>query len=191
MLRATIDSDVFTRLVRSAQLGRSGDAYIVNRQGLYQTPPRFGGKILERAELDPKQVPPGINVVERRGSKGRALLTAYAWLPKENWLLVINQDPDHALGVLGAGWAMALAAGLGTGLIVLVVFYLVSHLVRQLEGQDQERAVLEAQLAHSGRLVSLGRMAAGVAHEINNPWPPSPSWPGSWKTSWIRRSPPR
>ena len=28
---------------------------------------------------------------------------------------------------------------------------------------------MDAQLAHSARLVSLGRMAAGVAHEINNP----------------------
>src|SRR5262249_12892735 len=32
-----------------------------------------------------------------------------------------------------------------------------------------ERSQLEAQLAHSERLASLGMLAAGVAHEINNP----------------------
>src|SRR5580692_5163079 len=32
-----------------------------------------------------------------------------------------------------------------------------------------ERARLRAQLAHADRLASLGMMAAGVAHEINNP----------------------
>ena len=32
-----------------------------------------------------------------------------------------------------------------------------------------ERARLRAQLAHADRLAGLGIMAAGVAHEINNP----------------------
>jgi two-component system NtrC family sensor kinase len=40
---------------------------------------------------------------------------------------------------------------------------------RHLESIDKQRAGIDAQLVHSARLVSLGRMAAGVAHEINNP----------------------
>ena len=52
ILRATIDSDIFNRLVRSAQVGTSGDAYIVNRQGMFQTSPRFEGVIRGHADID-------------------------------------------------------------------------------------------------------------------------------------------
>jgi two-component system NtrC family sensor kinase len=49
-----------------------------------------------------------------------------------------------------------------------VVFH-IRQLVNRLAVEDENRVATEAQLAHSARLVSLGRMAAGVAHEINNP----------------------
>jgi len=49
-----------------------------------------------------------------------------------------------------------------------VVFH-TRQLVVRLATEDRNRVAAEAQLAHSARLVSLGRMAAGVAHEINNP----------------------
>ena len=45
----------------------------------------------------------------------------------------------------------------------------IRQLVFRLAAEDRTRVKTEAQLAHSARLVSLGRMAAGVAHEINNP----------------------
>lgn len=169
ILRATIDPEVFSNLVRSAQLGQSGDAYILNQEGRYQTPPRFGGKILTKADINLKQVPPGINVVERRSPDGRRLFSAYSWLPKKGWLLVIDQDPKEVLGPMTLGGFGLLLLILGTALIVTVIVLLVRLMVRQLEARDRDRSVLDAQLAHSGRLVSLGRMAAGVAHEINNP----------------------
>ncbi|MFH2128647.1 MAG: cache domain-containing protein, partial [Pseudomonadota bacterium] len=96
ILRATIDSDVFTRLVQSAQLGQRGDSYIVNSEGNYQTPPRFGGNILDPSGIDLKRVPRRINVVERATAGGKHLLSAFAWLPKKDWLMVIDQDPREA-----------------------------------------------------------------------------------------------
>lgn len=170
ILRATIDSDVFTWLVRTAQLGQRGDAYIVNREGKYQTPPRFGGDILSMSDLDLKSAPREISVVDRVAADGRRLLTAFAWLPKRDWILVIDQDPDEALGPLRLAQKAELAILiLGSILLAVSIFFLVQFVVRRVEAKDKERATLDAQLAHTSRLVSLGRMAAGVAHEINNP----------------------
>ncbi len=170
ILRATIDSEVFTWLVRTAQLGQRGDAYIVNREGKYQTPPRFGGDILSVSDLDLKKAPREISVVERVANDGRRLLTAFAWLPKRDWILVIDQDPEEALGPLRLAQKAELAILiLGSILLAVSIFFLVQVFVRRVEANDMERATLDAKLAHTSRLVSLGRMAAGVAHEINNP----------------------
>lgn len=170
ILRATIDSDVFTWLVRTAQLGQRGDAYIVNREGEYQTPPRFGGDILSRSDLDLKRAPREISVVDRVADDGRHLLTAFAWLPRRDWILVIDQDPEEALGPLRLAQKAELAILImGSILLAVSIFFLVRVVVRRVEAKDKERATLDARLAHTSRLVSLGRMAAGVAHEINNP----------------------
>ncbi len=170
VLRATIDSDVFNRLVRTAQVGKAGDAYIVDREGRLQTPSRQGKKVMDPAEVDLRAVPPGISVTERRAAGGREVLTAYAWLNNGKWLLVIDQDPKEVLGPLNLARNIETAVLLVANLfIIAAVLFLVRLFVRQLRNNDAERAALDAQLAHSARLVSLGRMAAGVAHEINNP----------------------
>ncbi len=49
ILRATIDSNVLERVVNAAQIGKTGDAYLVNRENLLQTKPRFSGNVLEPA----------------------------------------------------------------------------------------------------------------------------------------------
>ena len=56
ILRATIYSEFLTSLVETAKLGQSGEIFLVNREGVYQTGPRFKGKIMDHAPfgLPPK-----------------------------------------------------------------------------------------------------------------------------------------
>ncbi|MCU0303097.1 MAG: ATP-binding protein [Thermoanaerobaculales bacterium] len=170
ILRATIDSDVFTRLVQSGQVGLTGNAYIVNRAGRFQTAPRFGGEILATAPFDPSIAPPGVNVVFREDEHGRRLMTAFAWIASKDWLLVIDRDSSEPAAPLRQALRLELIALVIASLLVGgAVVYHIRQLVTRLAEEDRSRVATEAQLAHSARLVSLGRMAAGVAHEINNP----------------------
>jgi two-component system, NtrC family, sensor kinase len=170
ILRATIDSEVFNRLVRSAQVGLSGDAYIVNSRGQLQTPSRFAGGILTPTDFNIEAVPPGNTVVERQVPGGRTLFTAFTWLSSMPWLLVVDQDPREMPGPLSQARRVDMAIVWAANLLILaLVLLLVRLFIKQLQANDRERAALDAQVAHSARLVSLGRMAAGVAHEINNP----------------------
>ncbi len=170
ILRATIDSKVFTQLVRSGQTGLTGDAYIVNRDGRYQTPPRFGGAILTGAPFSTTIAPPGVNVLSRETADNRKMLTAFSWMTTKDWLLVIDRDPDELASSLRQALNVELAVLLAASLLVggAVVFH-TRQMVAHLAAEDRKRVAVEGQLAHSARLVSLGRMAAGVAHEINNP----------------------
>ncbi len=170
ILRATINSEVFTRIVRSGQVGLAGDAYIVNREGRYQTPPRFGESILGQVPFNTSIAPPGVNVVSREHVDSRRVLTAFAWMTNKDWLLVIDGDPNEPATSLRGALQLELAVLFAVSILVGgAVVYHTRQLVKRLEEEDRNRVSVEAQLAHSARLVSLGRMAAGVAHEINNP----------------------
>jgi signal transduction histidine kinase len=52
---------------------------------------------------------------------------------------------------------------------LLVTLAVASHLVDQIHKADQERVDTLHQVEHTNKMVSLGRLASGVAHEINNP----------------------
>jgi two-component system NtrC family sensor kinase len=170
ILRATIDPDIFGALVLSAQIGKTGDAYLINKNGIYQTQPRFGAQILSEFNLDTNLFGGGTTVIEAKDIDGEKLLYAGSWLNNSKWLLVISQEPAEQMRRLFALRAMEITIIiLGIIAIILTTVFTTRLNVKHLKESDAKMNELNAQLVQSDKLAALGKMAAGVAHEINNP----------------------
>ena len=178
VLRATIDSQTFNTLVSSVEIGRTGEAYIINLDGVLQTTRRSGGHPLEDPGdvIDPGETirlgasKHGVEVLANTYFSKDEYLYAAAPLKGGAWVLFVRQAKTDAYQALRTTiYVTALICVLGGSLIVVAAFYLTNRIVRRMEQIDAEKAQLGQQLISASRLAELGEMAAGFAHEINNP----------------------
>ena len=170
ILRATIDSRVFESILRPGRLGKTGDVFIVNKNGVYQTQPRFGDNILTKSNLAIDSFGADTTILKTKNGQGNKELLAGTWIVHGKWLLVVRQGVREEM----TGLFSARYAGIGIILsgivgILLMTVFTTRITINRLKEADVKAAELNAQLMQSDKLAALGKMAAGVAHEINNP----------------------
>ncbi|MFH1845016.1 MAG: ATP-binding protein [bacterium] len=167
-LRATISSDQLQALVRADAPGNTVDAFLINRMGLCQTPTRRQ-EVLDPLPQADLSVHSGVRDTHiRQGDLTWFVSTI--WLNENRWALVVQQDeavvmaPVHDVVRLGSLFALGALVLVG-GVTLLAM----RHLVQMLEGADRERETATRAFLRSAKLASVGELATGLAHEINNP----------------------
>jgi two-component system NtrC family sensor kinase len=172
ILRATIDTQMFTKVVEQMRLGKTGEAYIINRKGDFQTQRRSGGELLE-TDPDAEDLlfaPADKNWIIRKDKQDDEYIYLFTWINNDQWLLVARQAVDDAFATLyRARNLVLLIALLGGGLIAATTFYTTNRIINRIKESDQEQKRLNQQLVMAGRLAEIGEMSSGFAHEINNP----------------------
>ncbi len=172
VIRATIDTYVFNDLVKKVRIGTTGEAYLLNKEGIFQTERRSGGNILDEDRDFTKYVTQDSEIMTfiEKDYLGVDYFFATTWLKDKEWLLVVRQETRDAFRSLRqAGSLILLIALVGGGSITAMALFLTNRILQRMIKTDTEKDQLEEQLIRASRLAELGEMAAGFAHEINNP----------------------
>ena len=173
MIRATIDFEAFNALVEGIRIGDTGFAFIISREGKFQTSPQFEVSLNDSPYddvLNGEIRSDRIHVVDGENRLGHPSIFTFAPLKQGSWLLVYQQETADAMLEVRRMVRLAIIALLVVAAVALGVSFIVSrNLASQFAEADRERTVMTHQVIETGRLASIGELAAGIAHEINNP----------------------
>jgi len=178
ILRATIDFLEFTTLVENIRLGQTGFAFIINQQGEMQTKPtalpdiatidseKIYSEIVDKRE----EVADKVRIALLQDDSNHENIYAASFLKNGDWLFVYQQRAVDAFSDLNKTFLITTAEMIvGVLIIISMAVILSKTVVRRVARSEQETQMMSKKVVETGKLATVGELAAGIAHEINNP----------------------
>jgi len=175
ILRATISFVAFNSLVENLRIGKTGFAFILNSKGEFQSKPGF--EVVHEKSYSfyesiksGRKTKDGIFFSEMADDSGKENLYVASLIKNGDWILIYQQDKSDAFSDLTHAKQIAFFIIIIGGIIIVVTAFLLSkRMVARIAQADGEKELMNQQVIETGKLASLGELAAGIAHEINNP----------------------
>jgi two-component system NtrC family sensor kinase len=170
VLRASLGIQPFEDLLAGLELTGHGDAFIINHQGILQTGSRYHGKVLDSLALPIPEYSAKTEVVEAADPTGEKLFVGYRFIEGTPFILMIIKRKNDLMQSWKKTRLALIVFLVGSVTITLAVIVgTVTYMVRNIYIADEKRLMTLHQMEYSNKMASIGRMAANVAHEINNP----------------------
>ncbi|MEW5923811.1 MAG: ATP-binding protein [Candidatus Zixiibacteriota bacterium] len=170
VFRATIDMSLLSEQITTTQLDQNTDVFIVNSNGILQTPSAFYGEVMDTMSIPvPKRIQL-VETIDEFDENSRVKTRGFSYIKGTPFILMVLRQHEniyvhwtyHRSGII---WFLLLSIVL----ILIVIFYGAGHTVKRLRELDRRRAKIFHNIEYTNKMATVGRMAAGVAHEINNP----------------------
>jgi signal transduction histidine kinase len=174
VLRATLETERLIQTLSSFRTGEHTDIFMINRDGLLQTPSYFFEGGSHHMNIPVPNYSERTQALMSSDQNGQPIVIGYAFietkLASTSFILMVVKQKAGMMKVWldlrsHINWFFVVSAVI----IAIVITFTSTFMVNRIHHADRQKAETMVMAEQNCQLASIGQLAAGVAHEINNP----------------------